>query len=73
MNYDDNPRFHLQGYRNALDHMQEKDFIWRPYIQYSVPNIRDSQTWSATTSLICFYTVEMHQTDRVKLQFGFEQ
>ncbi|CAK8569922.1 unnamed protein product [Lathyrus sativus] len=32
MNYDANPRFHLQGYRNALDHMQEKDFIWRPYI-----------------------------------------
>ncbi|CAK8576182.1 unnamed protein product [Lathyrus sativus] len=25
MNYDANPRFHLQGYRNALDHMQEKD------------------------------------------------
>ncbi|CAK8537292.1 unnamed protein product [Lathyrus sativus] len=24
MNYDANPRFHLQGYRNALYHMQKK-------------------------------------------------
>ncbi|CAK8536071.1 unnamed protein product [Lathyrus sativus] len=68
MNYDANPCFHLQGYRNALDHMQEKD-----YIQYPTPNLRDSHIWSTTTSLIYFYTVEMHQTDRVKLQFGFEQ
>ncbi|CAK8560637.1 unnamed protein product [Lathyrus sativus] len=73
MNHNANPRFHLQGYRNALGHMQEKDFIWSSYIQYPVSNLRDSQIWSTTTSLICFYIVEMHQTDRVKLQFGFEQ
>ncbi|CAK8576874.1 unnamed protein product [Lathyrus sativus] len=42
MNYDANPRFHLQGYRNALDLMQEKDFIWRSYIQFPVPNVRNS-------------------------------
>ncbi|CAK8568006.1 unnamed protein product [Lathyrus sativus] len=73
MNYNANPRFDLQGYRNTLDHMQEKDFIWRPYIQYPVPNLRDNQIRSATTSLICFYIIEMYQTNRVKLQFGFEQ
>ncbi|CAK8563586.1 unnamed protein product [Lathyrus sativus] len=43
MNYDANPCFHLQRYRNALDHMQEKDFIWRSYIQFPVPNLRDSR------------------------------
>ncbi|CAK8562172.1 unnamed protein product [Lathyrus sativus] len=73
MNYRANPRFHLQGYRNALDHMQENDFIWRPYIRYPLPRLEDSQIWSATTFLICFYTVEMHQTDRVTLQFGLDQ
>ncbi|XP_050908372.1 uncharacterized protein LOC127121996 [Lathyrus oleraceus] len=73
MNYRTNPRHHLQGYRVAIEHMEEKDFIWRPYIQYPVPDYNDSRVWSATTYIICFYTVEMHQTDRVKLQFGFEQ
>ncbi|CAK8571744.1 unnamed protein product [Lathyrus sativus] len=67
MNYRATPRFHLQGYRNALDHMQERDFIWRPYVQYPVSRLEDSQIWSATTYLICFYIVEMHQTDRVRL------
>ncbi|XP_050917828.1 serine/threonine-protein phosphatase 7 long form homolog [Lathyrus oleraceus] len=73
MNYRTNPRHHLQGYRVAIEHMEEKDFIWRPLIQYPVPDYNDSRVWSATTYIICFYTVEMHQTDRVKLQFGFEQ
>ncbi|CAK8579298.1 unnamed protein product [Lathyrus sativus] len=73
MNYRATPRFHLQGYRNALDHMQEKDFIWRSYIQYLVPRLEESQIWSATTYLVCFYIVEMHQSDRVTLQFGFDQ
>ncbi|CAK8566230.1 unnamed protein product [Lathyrus sativus] len=73
MNYRATPRFHLQGYRNALDHMQEKDFIWRPYIQYPVPRLEDSQIWSTTTYLVCFYIIEMHQSDRVTLQFGFDQ
>ncbi|CAK8564630.1 unnamed protein product [Lathyrus sativus] len=73
MNCTANPRFYLQGYRNALDHMREHDFIWRLYIQYPVPSLKDSQIWSATTFLICFYTVEMHQTDRVTLQFGLDQ
>jgi hypothetical protein len=29
--------------------------------------------WSATTYLICFEVVEIRQSDRVKLQFGFPQ
>ncbi|CAK8532814.1 unnamed protein product [Lathyrus sativus] len=43
MNYTANPRFHLQGCRNALDHMREHDFIWRPYIRYPPPTLEDSQ------------------------------
>lgn len=38
-----------------------------------MPDYNDSRVWSATTYIICFFTVEMHQTYMVKLQFGFEQ
>ncbi|CAK8533084.1 unnamed protein product [Lathyrus sativus] len=51
MNYRANPRFHLQGYRNALDHMQEHDFIWRPYIRYPLSRLKDSQIWMQQHSL----------------------
>ncbi|XP_050876542.1 protein MAIN-LIKE 2-like [Lathyrus oleraceus] len=52
MNYGNNPRHHLRGYRVAIEHMEENDFIWRPYIQYPVPDYSDSRVWSATTYMI---------------------
>ena len=33
----------------------------------------DHLIWSATTPILCFWIVEMHQSDRVKLQFGYYQ
>ncbi|XP_050895329.1 protein MAIN-LIKE 2-like [Lathyrus oleraceus] len=64
MHYGNNPRHHLRGYRVAIEHMEENDFIWRPYIQYLVSDYSDNRVWSATTYIICFFTIEMHQTDR---------
>jgi len=48
-------------------------FIWRPYLKLQSPSPQESEVWSATTYIICLHVVEMHQADRVKLQFGFPQ
>ncbi|XP_050880904.1 serine/threonine-protein phosphatase 7 long form homolog [Lathyrus oleraceus] len=32
MHYENNSRHHLREYRVAIEHMEENDFIWRPYI-----------------------------------------
>ena len=37
------------------------------------PTPEESEVWSATTYIICFHVVEIHQANRVKLQFGFPQ
>ncbi|XP_073224706.1 serine/threonine-protein phosphatase 7 long form homolog [Cicer arietinum] len=52
-------------------------FIWMPYrgLENAIPQqaYQDSMIWTAKIALICFSTVEWHQTDRVKLQFKLLQ
>src|SRR3954466_6428552 len=50
-----------------------QQFIWRPYINYPPLDNNDHTMWNATVPIICFWIVEWHQSDRVKLQFGFHQ
>src|SRR3954465_11148078 len=46
-------------------------FIWRPYLGLEhQPNQEDMEIWTAKTAIIRFNVVEMHQSDRVKMQFG---
>nr|XP_027190510.1 serine/threonine-protein phosphatase 7 long form homolog [Cicer arietinum] len=70
MKFGDTPRYHTAGYRSKIDHMT---FIWRQYIGLTYDYPEDNWLWNASTYLICFYIIEMHQTDRVKLQFGLPQ
>ncbi|KAF1862080.1 hypothetical protein Lal_00026597 [Lupinus albus] len=64
------PRGDLIGYRSRLDHMEAND----TYINNLQREVRqDKNVWSACTALICFSIIEWHQTDRVRLQFGFVQ
>ncbi|XP_073221249.1 serine/threonine-protein phosphatase 7 long form homolog [Cicer arietinum] len=73
MKFGDTPRYHTDGYRSKIDHMTVNDFIWRPYLHLTYDHPEDNWLWNASTYLICFYIIEMHQTDRVKLQFGLPQ
>nr|XP_027189394.1 protein MAIN-LIKE 1-like [Cicer arietinum] len=67
----------LVSYRSNIDHMQHYQFIWMHYrgLENVIPQqaYQDSMIWTAKTALICFSTVEWHQIDRVKLQFGLLQ
>ncbi|KAF1863241.1 hypothetical protein Lal_00014704 [Lupinus albus] len=67
----------VTGYRSRLDHMDINDFKLLPYEIYNnnLPHEvqQDKKVWSACKALICFSIVEWHQTDRVRLQFGFVQ
>ncbi|CAK8578720.1 unnamed protein product [Lathyrus sativus] len=76
MNYDNCPHFSITQYRNIIDHLGQDDFIWRPYLGLEViheVDEHDSAVWSAKVPIINFTTVEMHNSDRVKLQFGMLQ
>ncbi|KAI5447876.1 hypothetical protein KIW84_015355 [Lathyrus oleraceus] len=74
MNYNRCPKHAIVVYRNLLDHIGHDDFVWRPYLglDHDV-NHDDVAVWTAKTPTIRFTTVEMHQSDRVKLQFGMLQ
>ena len=51
-------------------------FIWRPYLNLDHDheiNEQDAAVWTACTLIIIFTTMEMHHSDRVKLQFGMLQ
>src|SRR3954467_10352763 len=49
-------------------------FNWRPYLLLDhEPNESDREVWTAVTPIIRFNIVEMHQSDRVRLQFGMHQ
>ena len=49
-------------------------FVWRPYLGLGhVPNPEDAATWTAKTAIIRFNIVEIHHSDRVKMQFGMHQ
>ncbi|XP_050872642.1 protein MAIN-LIKE 2-like [Lathyrus oleraceus] len=76
MSYSRCPRHCITQYRNLLDHLRQTDFIWRPYLKLDHEhevNPEDAAVWTACTPIIRFTTVEMHNTDRVKLQFGMVQ
>ncbi|CAK8569226.1 unnamed protein product [Lathyrus sativus] len=48
-------------------------FLWRPYLKLEDEDSTESDMWSSTTFIFCFTYVEMHHSDRVKLQFGIQQ
>ncbi|KAF1862982.1 hypothetical protein Lal_00018826 [Lupinus albus] len=77
LNYRGIPHGDLTGYRSCMNHMDVNDFKWLPYENYvnnlSREVLQDKKIWSACTTLICFFVVEWHQTDRVRLQFRFVQ
>ncbi|CAK8569128.1 unnamed protein product [Lathyrus sativus] len=76
MNYDNYPHFSITQYRNLIDHLGQDDFIWQPYLGLEAiheVNQHDSAVWSAKVPIINFTTVEMHNSDRVKLQFRMLQ
>ncbi|XP_050879031.1 protein MAIN-LIKE 2-like [Lathyrus oleraceus] len=76
MNYSRCPRHCITQYRNLLDHLRPADFIWRPYLNMDHEhqiNPEDAAVWTTCTPIIRFTTVELHNADRVKLQFGMVQ
>ncbi|KAI5436100.1 hypothetical protein KIW84_022516 [Lathyrus oleraceus] len=76
MSYNRCPRHCITQYRNLLDHLRLTDFIWRPYLNLDHDhevNAEDAAVWNACTPIIRLTTVEMHNSDRVKLQFGMPQ
>ncbi|XP_050914517.1 protein MAIN-LIKE 2-like [Lathyrus oleraceus] len=76
MSYNRCPRHCITQYHNLLDHLRPTDFIWHPYLNLDHDhevNAEDAVVWTACTPIIRFTTVEMHNSDRVKLQFGMLQ
>ncbi|KAI5420574.1 hypothetical protein KIW84_044396 [Lathyrus oleraceus] len=67
MNYNRCLKHAIVVYRNLLDHIGHDD---RPYLglDHDV-NHDDAAVWTTKTPVIRFTMVEMHQSDRVKLQF----
>ncbi|CAK8535741.1 unnamed protein product [Lathyrus sativus] len=72
MNYDKTPHHCAPGYRMFFDHFEEDIFIWRPYLKLEDEDPTESDMWSSTTFIFCFTFVEIHHSDRVKLQFGIQ-
>ncbi|XP_050889584.1 serine/threonine-protein phosphatase 7 long form homolog [Lathyrus oleraceus] len=74
LDYSLTPKNKIIFYRQLLDRLRAQDFIWRPYLGLEhQPNPEDAAVWTAKTAIMRFTTVEMHQSDRVKLQFGMHQ
>src|SRR3954468_15467321 len=49
-------------------------FIWRPYLECEYePRAQDAEIWTTKCCLIRYNIIEMHQSDRVMLQFGMRQ
>ncbi|CAK8562571.1 unnamed protein product [Lathyrus sativus] len=72
MNYEKTPHC-ASGYRTFFDHFEKDDFLWRPYLELEDEDPTESDMWSSTTFILSFTYVEMHHSDRVKLQFGIKQ
>lgn len=49
-----------------------QQFVCRPYIRHEDEDPSESGTWSSTMLLICLTIVEIHHSDRVKLQFEIQ-
>ncbi|XP_058775861.1 serine/threonine-protein phosphatase 7 long form homolog [Vicia villosa] len=74
LDYSKNPRGSVVLYRDLIDHLRAEDFNWRPYLLLDhEPNESDREVWTAVVPIIRFNIVEMHQSDRVRLQFGMHQ
>ncbi|KAI5393604.1 hypothetical protein KIW84_060652 [Lathyrus oleraceus] len=74
MNYNRCLKHAIVVYRNLLDHIGHDDFVWRPYLDLDHDvNHDDAAVWTTKTPIIRFTMMEMHQSDRVKLQFGMLQ
>ncbi|MBA0786085.1 hypothetical protein Gotri_025125 [Gossypium trilobum] len=69
----------LQDIRLLLDQRLEANFEWTPYedpaIQKVIPEefFVNPNTWHVKVPLVVYATVQMHETDRVLRQFGFQQ
>ncbi|KAI5418920.1 hypothetical protein KIW84_043227 [Lathyrus oleraceus] len=74
MNYNRCSKHAIVVYHNLLNHIGPDDFIWRLYLGLGHQvNHDDDAVWTAKTPIILFTTVEIHQSDWVKLQFGMQQ
>ncbi|CAK8572940.1 unnamed protein product [Lathyrus sativus] len=76
MTYNRCPRHCIIQYCNLLDHLTPANFIRCPYLNTEhLHEVReeDATVWTACVSIIRFTTVEMHNSYRVKLQFGMHQ
>ncbi|XP_058775349.1 protein MAIN-LIKE 2-like [Vicia villosa] len=74
LNYSLTPKNKIIFYRQLLDRLRSQDFTWRPYLELGhEPNEADATVCTAKTPIIRFTTVEMHHSDRVKLQFGMHR
>ncbi|KAH7835639.1 hypothetical protein Vadar_028238 [Vaccinium darrowii] len=65
-------------YRHALDILRPEQVNWTPYDDELIDSLpvycsAGSAIWRAHVPLICFATVEMHQPERVRRQFGRRQ
>ncbi|MQM17335.1 hypothetical protein Taro_050304 [Colocasia esculenta] len=65
-----NPRHILRLYRSELDHQEDYQVRWEPYISdilsiLPVISKQGSNLWLSRVSLLCFSIVEMHVPDRV--------
>lgn len=50
-----------------------QNFILRPYLDLVHVVPKNNIIWNTMTPLIYLYTIEMHQKNRVKLQFDCHQ
>ncbi|KAG8473281.1 hypothetical protein CXB51_035204 [Gossypium anomalum] len=69
----------LEDIRLLLDQRQEAHFQWTPYedptIRAVIPDefFQNSNIWHVKVLFVNYATIEMHQTDRVLRQFGFQK
>ncbi|XP_058726085.1 protein MAIN-LIKE 2-like [Vicia villosa] len=74
MDFTKNPWSNITMYRQLIDHLRPEDFIWRSYLECDhEPRGADAAIWTARTCLILYNIIEMHHSDRFKLQFGMHQ
>ncbi|MBA0755540.1 hypothetical protein Gogos_021949 [Gossypium gossypioides] len=69
----------LQDIRLLLDQRSEAKFEWTPYEDPTIRKVIPEEffvnpnTWHVKVPLVVYATVQMHETDRVLRQFGFQQ
>ncbi|XP_058783861.1 protein MAIN-LIKE 2-like [Vicia villosa] len=74
LDYTKTPVNKIIFYRKLLDRLRPQDFIWRPYLELGhESDPAEAAVWTAKSPIIRFTIMEMHQSDRVNLQFGMHQ